>query len=324
MDETRKIIIIAFLSIAGAAYGYAYGYLSLLEYYIVFGGLIIPGIGGYTAWTIFIRKAFSLHFQNEEGNHLREVGYVRILSYDKDKSIYDYKRGGVLRQFWIDSRNTVYTDRFNKSHLFFPINNLFAYHPFAKTFSLKEGGDIPEEFKTYLKPEEDIKVPDEVLTKEQAQEKKENKLKVIGGIPIEFFTLMTVSAIEFAQMFSGKLIIARIEAMRTKVKKNKGDLLLGVVLGLMVGLLIGIVVYPQYTSYQANAHTPSSSPPMTNTITTSIYTTSTVISTTQSIPHGAILTGQSSSVIGNVTISYSTYANNSTTVTITNTSTSTK
>lgn len=324
MDETRKIIIIAVLSIAGAGYGYAYGYLTLLQYYLVFGGLIIPGIGGYTAWTIFIRKAFSLHFQTEDGNHLREVGFVRIVSFDKDKTLYDYKKGGVLKQFWVDSRNTVYTDRWNKSHLFFPVNNVFAYHPFAKTYSLTEAGDIPEEFKKILNPEEPIetKIPSEVLTKEEnkAREEKEKK-KPITSIPIEFFTLMTVSALEFAQLFSGKLIIARVEAMRNKTKRERGDIVLGAVIGIMVGLLIGIIVYPQYTSYQANAHTPVTS--NNNTDTTSTSTNSpiitTITSTTQTIPHNSTLIGESSSVTGNTTISYSTYATGTQTVTITHT-----
>ena len=315
MDETRKIIIIAVLSIAAAGYGYSMGYLSLLEYYIVFGGLIIPGIGGYTAYTMFIRKAFSLHFQTEDGNHLREVSFIRIVSYDKDKTLYDYKKSGVLKQFWLDSRNTVYTDRWNKSHLFFPINNVFAYHPFAKTYSLTEAGDIPDEFKRILTPEEEIKIPDAILTPEENKAREEKNKRAITSIPIEFFTLMTVSALEFAQMFSGKLIIARMEALRNKAKREKGDIVLGAIIGIMVGLLVGIVIYPAYTgatAYHAPLVTSNN-----NTSTTTTTSTTTI----QTIPAGATLIGESSVQSGNITISYSTFAHSNTTVTITHTTT---
>src|SRR6266481_7418742 len=105
MDEVKKISISAVASIAALAYGYSIGFITLTEYYIGFG-ITVPIILGYGIWNFFIRRAFSLHFQTEEGNHLREIGFVRIVPFDKDKSIYDYKKSGVLRQFWLDSRNT--------------------------------------------------------------------------------------------------------------------------------------------------------------------------------------------------------------------------
>ena len=333
MDESRKIIIIAGASIMASLYGYWYGYLTLTEYYIVFMGLIIPGIGGYTGWNFFLRKAFSLHFQIEEGEHLREVGFVRIVPYDKDGQIYTFRE----RQFLINGRHGVWTDRFNKTHLFFPFNNTFAFHPYAEVYNANDK-DIPQEFVRYIdqqKIDNDYSKPikpDEILSPEQAkkqqEEHKESRIKLpITTIPIQFFTLMKVDALEFLNLFAGKLMIARVEEGRKQ--HNKPDksfaLMLGIMM-LMVGVIVGYLVIPMYTGHFATGITNSNPPPVTtgNSGNQQLppvrdISTTTSISTNQTVPKNASITGESSITSGNTTTSFTTYVYQNNTVTITHT-----
>ena len=318
VDETRKIVILigvgAFLPIAG----FSYGILNLTEYYIAMFGGVIPITAGYAIWNLFIRKAFSIHWGVEECEHLVEVKYQRIVPFSTNGKTIVNKLG----EFKINSRDALYTDRFNKIHLFFPIDNVFAFHPFATAYRYEEGKDdsIPNDLKATLIPE--VIEPEKIETDSKGNIRPKY---IIKPIHINFMTLMKVNALEFMQMFAGKLLIARVEEQRKqrdRQNRSNGFVAMVLLLGLMGGMFFGVFVYPTYSSLLTGNHNTQSYNTSTfSTYTPSGSTTTSTLTTQQTIPAGAKLIGQESIVSGNNTITYKTYANNSTTVTITQSTT---
>lgn len=93
------------------------------------------------AWVGFdkyFRKKYVLHIVQEEGNNLVEVKqFSKPLSWANKWIEWKINRGwgkkATLRDYKLDPKNVVFTDRYNKRHIINSAQNAFNFHPYSDT-----------------------------------------------------------------------------------------------------------------------------------------------------------------------------------------------
>ena len=206
--------------------------------------MIIPF--AWIAWTKFLRNGFLLHFVIEEGEALREIQSKWFVPLDKEGQHLNLNLGGrnVKRgtkfTVFIDGRKVLFTDRFNKRHLIYPVNNVFAFHPFADEVILPSVAkeivkNIPKDTKSkiegmlskfgYAKTSNDKK--DESTTIEIEK----TELNHITPVKINLVNTIRFDAIKLFKYFFGEAMIARVEASRKQNKPDKMTYIMGALIG---------------------------------------------------------------------------------------------
>jgi hypothetical protein len=94
-------------------------------------------------WGIFdkyFRKKYILHIVQEEGTNLTEVkSFSKPLSWGgrfiewkvRLSSRGQMDKKPIVREYKLDPKNVVFTDRWNKRHIIGSIDNTFAFHPYS-------------------------------------------------------------------------------------------------------------------------------------------------------------------------------------------------
>ena len=181
---------------------------------------------GYGAWDRFIRKAFRIHICIEQGSALYEMKSFKV----------PIRKAGTLlhwsinrkdktegKSYVVNPKHVYMTDRFNKSHIIQPYDNVFAYHPFSEA------------------------IYDEV--KREGKDEKGEPVEITEYIPsqkVSFKKLAIADADALYQTTSKHGLLYRTEALRNKLKVTKEGLYMGILVGAAIGIMVGFQVMPHY------------------------------------------------------------------------------
>jgi hypothetical protein len=236
--------------------------------------MILPFV--YIAWTKFLRNGFTLSFVIEEGESLREIKSKWFVGLDKEGQHMNIRFGNrtrdrTQRTIFIDGNKVVYTDRFNKRHLIYPVNNAFAFHPFADEI---------------LIPSTDItKVSDTIKSKaggflglgkivgDTELESTDTVTRHIHPTKIKLISLIKFDSIKLFKYFFGSAMEIRVNQANRAKKVGKEPYILGAIIG---ALIIFALVSAQPQSFGLE-HIATTINNATNQITTTSTTSSSVL-----------------------------------------------
>lgn len=239
----------------------------------------------WVAWTKFVRQGFTLSFVVEEGETVREIFGVWFIPLKWADQWYNVgrKRSKEKRTIFIDTHKIVYVDRFNKRHLVIPVNNAFAYHPYADSIILPANTkDTIEKVKAGLMdklrgkakydPETHgtvIEVPHRTDTEYQ-----------LYPVKVDLLNTIKFDSIKLFKYFFGTAMLQRVEEAR----RNKQQISTMLIVGLIgVGGLIGFIVADNILPLTASHITTTVTTTM-NHLLNSTSTTSTVSFPTTTVP----------------------------------------
>ena len=243
----------------------------------------------WIAWTKFFRNGFILHYLIEEGENLREIGTKWFVPLHMEGQHINVKVGGrgirrgTKATLFIDGGKTIYTDRFNKRHLAFPLNNTFAFHPFADEILLPANAKeviskVPSSIWSKIKHKSTYDTENGNVTEETHRTDTEYH---ISPVKINLVSLIKFDAIKLFKYFFGEAMVLRVEQARNKNKTDRSTQILYIAIGAI--LVFGLVnADPQLFGLQ---HTPViATPPVSTTTTTSNVPTTTTTQTTTVAP----------------------------------------
>jgi hypothetical protein len=239
--------------------------------------MILPFV--YVAWTKFIRQGFTLSFVVEEGETVREIFGVWFIPLKYADQWYNVGRrhSKEKRTVFIDTHKVVYCDRFNKRHLIIPINNAFAYHPFADSIILpsnskelvdKIKGSFGDRLRGRVKYDPELNA--DVVEHKYRTDMEYN----LYPVKIDLITTIKFDAIKLFKYFFGTAMLQRTEEARRSKQQISTTLILGLVgVGVLIGIIVGLDVVPFYNSAHAVVTTTTTTSTISSTISSAISST---------------------------------------------------